>query len=88
MNNSLKFEQYANACLSYLIADPYELNNFMKLSGYDADMLRNNLATKSFKKGLIDYFATNEQQLLAMCTLENIDAQEFINFWQKLENFS
>ncbi len=86
MRNYDKFELMAQYCLDYLISDPAQLAEFMKYSGLDAQGIRENFTKPDFKSGLLDYFASNEPALLAMCAMANCDVKEFMQFWHQYQN--
>lgn len=77
-----RLDQVADACLAYLIANPEELAGFMAAAGYTPQTLRPAIATNTFKRGLLDYFVTNEAALLAMCANANLDPAAVTRLWQ------
>ncbi len=84
MNLEKKLNEYANSCLSYLTSDANELANFMNFAGYEPKTLRDALGSHSFSLALLEYFSQNEAALLAMGANANINAKEFMLFWQQL----
>ncbi len=86
MNNLNQIENISQACLNYLTSDPQELNNFMQHAGYDSQTLRNSIGKTELNAGLMDYFASNEQALLAMCAMSDFDAKYFMRVWQVSQN--
>ena len=86
IQNNSEAERLSDACFSYLVADPNELNNFMNQTGYSADFIRNNTDSASLRIGLLDYFASNEAALMSMCATSGIRANEFMNVWHRLQH--
>lgn len=82
-NSPSEIETLGDACMTYLIANPEELSNFMTFAGLDGDALRENIGTKTFALGLMDYFAQNESALLAMCANASISTEHFMRTWQR-----
>ncbi len=57
----------AEAGLEFLLANPGELLEFMKSSGYGPDSLRKALETPELERAVLAHLAGNEPVLLAMC---------------------
>lgn len=74
----------ADACLGYLAENPDELLAFMQYAGLDPQSLRQAVGTKRLQTGLIDYFASNEPILLALCANAGITPETFMRLWHKL----
>jgi hypothetical protein len=74
----------ADACLGYLAENPEELLAFMQFAGFDPQSLRQAVGTKRLQTGLIDYFASNEPILLALCANAGITPESFMHLWHKL----
>lgn len=74
----------AEMCLSHLVADPERLGRFMAEAGYDPASLREAVGTADFGMGLIDYFAQNEAEMLAVCAANSIRPEDFMAVWHKL----
>ena len=83
-SDSAETETLADACLTYVIANPEELANFMGHAGIDGDALRKSIGTRNLALGLFDYFAQNESALLAMCANAGISAERFMRMWHRL----
>lgn len=86
LQKSVNLDILGEQCLSYLISDPMELENFMQQAGYNPERLRKNIGNKSLNIGMLDYFANNEQALLSLCATANINVKDFMNFWQQLNH--
>ena len=74
----------ADLCLAQLAEDPAQLGQFMSVSGYDSQGLRAALAREEMGNGLIDYFATNEPLLLALCANNGFRPEDFMRVWHRL----
>lgn len=68
-------------CLDYLISDTEELARFMNLSGYNPQTLRDSIDTAELQTALLNYFASNEAALLAMCANAGIKTSRFMTCW-------
>ena len=74
----------AELCLGYLSENPEELARFMDFAGYSPAELRSAVGTPQLDNGLIDYFASNEAILLALCANAGMKPESFMRVWQKL----
>ena len=74
----------AELCLGYLAENPEELVRFMGYAGYDPAALRNAVGSAQLTNGLIDYFASNEAILLALCANAQIKPESFMRVYYKL----
>ncbi|WP_052726580.1 DUF3572 family protein [Devosia epidermidihirudinis] len=74
----------ADSCLGYLAENPDELLAFMQFAGLDPDALRRSVGAPAFQRGLIDYFASNEPILLALCANTGTSPEEFMRVWYRL----
>lgn len=74
----------ADACLGYLAENPDELLAFMQFAGLDPDALRGAVGSAGLQRGLIDYFASNEPILLALCANSGMAPEEFMRVWHRL----
>ncbi|NGP17672.1 DUF3572 family protein [Devosia aurantiaca] len=74
----------ADACLGYLSENPEELLGFMQNAGLDPQSLRAAIGTERMQHGLIDYFASNEPILLALCANQNITPEAFMRVWHRI----
>ena len=74
----------ADLCLGQLAEDPAQLAEFMNATGYDPAALRQSIGSPQLASGLIDYFASNEPLLLALCANNNLKPEEFMRVWQRL----
>jgi len=79
-----EYKQFAEAGISYLAADPAELNRFMVATGYDPARLRTALGSDEMDRAIVDYFAANEAALLAMCANMNLEVERFMATWHRL----
>ena len=73
----------SEAGFSFLLNDPEELSRFMSVSGYDPTSLRASIDSHEFDLAILNYFASNEPALLAMCANKDIQAAEFMKVWHK-----
>lgn len=74
----------ADACLGYLAEHPEELLAFMQYVGLDPDALRQSVGSPALQRGLIDYFASNEPILLALCANSGLSPEQFMRVWHRL----
>jgi len=74
----------ADACLGHLAENPDELLAFMQFAGLDPDALRGAVGSPSLQRGLIDYFASNEPILLALCANSGLSPEQFMRVWHRL----
>ena len=74
----------ADACLGYLAENPEELLAFMQFAGLDPDMLRRSVGSPALQHGLVDYFASNEPILLALCANSGMSPEQFMRVWHRL----
>jgi hypothetical protein len=74
----------ADACLGYLAENPDELLAFMQVAGLDPDALRHSVGSSALQRGLIDYFASNEPILLALCANSGMSPEQFMRVWHRL----
>lgn len=74
----------ADACLGYLAENPEELLAFMQYAGLDPAALRGSVGTPALQHGLIDYFASNEPILLALCANAGFLPEQFMRVWHRL----
>jgi Protein of unknown function (DUF3572). len=77
-------QSLADLCLGYLAENPEELARFMEHAGYDPAALRGAVGSRHLATGLIDYFASNETILLALCANAAIRPEEFMRVWYRL----
>lgn len=77
-------QSLADLCLGHLAENPEELAGFMDHAGYDPAALRRDVGSRQLAIGLIDYFASNETILLALCANASIEPEAFMRVWQKL----
>jgi hypothetical protein len=81
---SLNLESLADLCLGFLAENPEELGNFMGQAGLSPETLRSSMGSREFAMGLVDYFASNEPLLLALCANASISPEQFMRLWYKL----
>jgi hypothetical protein len=74
----------AEACLGHLAENPEELLAFMQYAGLDPDTLRRSVGSPALQRGLIDYFASNEPILLALCANMGLSPEQFMRVWHRL----
>ncbi|WP_375450860.1 DUF3572 family protein [uncultured Devosia sp.] len=74
----------AELCLAYLAEHTDELLRFMDVAGYAPASLRTSVGSIQLQRGLIDYFASNESILLALCANAAITPEAFMRVWAKL----
>ena len=74
----------AEICLGYLAENPEELLAFMQHAGLDPEGLRRAVGSPGFERGLVDYFASNEPILLALCANANMPPEQFMRVWHRL----
>lgn len=74
----------ADACLGYLAENPDELLAFMQFAGLGPDALRQAVGSAALQRGLIDYFASNEPILLALCANSGMSPEQFMRVWHRL----
>jgi hypothetical protein len=77
-------QELAALCLNYLVDNPEHLAEFMGISGLDPRGLRDAIGTRSFANGLIDYVASNEPLLLAICAANSLQPETVMRVWAKL----
>ena len=56
----------------------------MQFAGLDPDMLRRSVGSPGLQLGLIDYFASNEPILLALCANSGLSPEQFMRVWHRL----
>ncbi|WDR04227.1 DUF3572 family protein [Devosia algicola] len=83
-HSNLQTSTIAELCLGYLAENPEDLARFMGHAGYDPSTLRQAIGTMDLTNGLIDYFASNEPILLALCANAQIQPESFMRVWHKL----
>ena len=71
-------------CLHHLAENPSQLAEFMGITGYSPDALRKAAGSDGLDHGLIDYFATNEALLLALCANSGFKPDDFMRVWARL----
>ena len=57
---------------------------FMEQAGLSPDALRSAVGTERLTRGLIDYFASNEAILLALCANAGTTPEKFMQVWHRL----
>ncbi len=71
-------------CLHYLAENPAQLAEFMTMTGYSPDALRKAVGGAGLDRGLIDYIASNEPLLLAVCANNSLKPDDFMRVWARL----
>ena len=56
----------------------------MSITGFSPATLRAGLGSDGLNHGLIDYFATNEALLLALCANTGIRPEDFMRVWARI----
>jgi hypothetical protein len=77
-------ETLAQLCLGHLAEDPAQLAEFMSVTGYSPDGLRQAVGSDQLGRGLIDYFAQNEPLMLTLCANSGLRPEEFMRVWARL----
>ena len=73
----------ADLCLAFMAENSDELLRFMDFAGYDPASLRVSVGSLQLQRGLIDYFASNESILLALCANAGITPEQFMRVWAR-----
>lgn len=76
--------ELADLCFDFLTANPDELMLFMQASGYAPDRLRQAIGTDALGRGLIEYFASSESLLLALCKAASLKPEAFMRVYHAL----
>jgi hypothetical protein len=71
-------------CLHHLAENPAQLAEFMGATGYSPNALRKAAGTPGLDLGLIDYFASNEALLMALCANSSFKPDDFMRVWARL----
>lgn len=71
-------------CLHHLAENPAQLAEFMGVTGYSPNALRQAAGTAGLDHGLIDYFASNEALLLALAANNGFKPDDFMRVWARL----
>ncbi len=71
-------------CLHHLAENPAQLAEFMSLAGFSPEALRKAAGGPGLDRGLIDYFASNEALLLALCANNGFRPDDYMRVWAKL----
>jgi hypothetical protein len=79
-----QLSELAGLCLAHLADNPEDLLRFMDLAGYSADGLRKAVGTSALETGLVDYFASNETLLMALCNNSGVTAERFMAVWNQV----
>lgn len=74
----------ADLCLGYLADNPDELLAFMQNAGLDPDALRAAVGTPALQRGLVEYFASNEPILLAICANSAMAPEDFMRVYHQI----
>ncbi len=76
-------EDLGGLCLDHLAQDPELLGRFMAEAGYDPARLRSAVGSRDLAAGLIDWFATNEPAMLALCAANRLKPDDFMRVWHR-----
>lgn len=79
-----ELEKISDACFTYLVNRPDELSRFMVFGGYDGAALRRASGSRELAHGMLDYFAANEEALLAMCAESGLPVERVMRAWHRL----
>jgi Protein of unknown function (DUF3572) len=74
----------ADSCFAHVVADPDELMRFMNYAGYSPESIRQSIGTDSLNSALLDYFASHETALTAMCAASGFTPESFMYVWHRL----
>ncbi len=77
-------QSLGEVCLHHLAENPAQLAEFMGVTGYVPDSLRQAVGGEQLARGLIDYFASNEALLLALCANNALRPDDFMRVWARL----
>jgi hypothetical protein len=81
---SLNVAALAELCLGQLAENPDQLTDFMGFAGYSPAGLRSAIGSAQLQTGLIDYFASNEPLMLALCANGGVTPEAFMRIWHQL----
>ena len=79
-----ELEAVSEACFSYLVQHPQDLQRFMAETGYDPDSIGKAVGTRALALGMLDYFVRTEPLLLAMCANAGLEPERITTLWQRL----
>ena len=80
----LTAKSLGDLCLRHLAENPDQLAEFMGVTGYSPDAIRRGAGGTALARGLVDYFASNEPLLLALCANGGFRPDDFMRVWAKL----
>ncbi len=81
MSEEKETMELAGAGIDYLASDPEELGRFLGITGFDVQGFRDALGSREMASAILDYFASNEPSLLAMCANRGISVERFMRCW-------
>jgi len=79
-----RLAQLAQSGLDWLAGDVEELSRFMVECGYSPDGLRAAIGTRALSVAIVEYFARNEPQLLAMAANTGIRTEDLMRLYWRL----
>lgn len=79
-----EIESWGSACLDHLASEPELLARFMNLTGMDTGDVRARAGTCEFSMGLIDFFASDEAALMALCANAGRRPEAFMRVYHRL----
>jgi hypothetical protein len=79
-----EIDAISEACFSFLVQHPEDLQRFMIAAGYDAQTIAKAVGSRSLALGMIEYFVRSEPLLLALTANAGIRPERFEAVWQKL----
>ena len=77
-------EAIADACFSYLVQNPEDLQRFMAEAGYTPDTIGKAVGTRDLNLGMIEFFVRSEPLLLALCANAGWKPEQIASVWQRL----
>lgn len=83
-HDDARLSALAQAGLDWLAGDVEELTRFMSECGYDPAGLRAAIGSRALSVALIEYFARNEPQLLAMTANAGLSTSEIMTLYWRL----
>jgi Protein of unknown function (DUF3572) len=74
--------------ITFLASDPERLQRFCNLTGYNPDVLRENLASQDFLAMALDYALQDEGLLLEYAVHAALAPQDVLTAWRQLPGFA
>ncbi len=76
--------EFADACFSYLVQNPQELQRFMAETGYTPETIGKAVGTRSLNLGMIEFVMRSESLLLAISANTGLKPERAMRLWQRL----